>query len=73
MSSNNFQLKALLIAVDRISPTLKGVGKNIEIFKRQLRSTGVGRGAIPMAAGFTAALAIPAKAFVLVNFFRTQR
>jgi len=64
MSSKDFQLKALLIAVDRISPTLKGVGKNIEIFKRQLRSTGVGRGAIPLAAGFTAALAFPAKAFM---------
>ncbi|MDP3903440.1 MAG: phage tail tape measure protein, partial [Methylococcaceae bacterium] len=63
MSSNNFQLKAVLIAVDRISPALKGVGKNIEIFKRQLRSTGVGRGALPLAAGFTAALAVPAKAF----------
>jgi len=64
MSSNNFQLKAVLMAVDRISPALKGVGKNIEIFKRQLRSTGVGRGAIPLAAGFTAALAFPAKAFM---------
>ncbi|MDD5410911.1 MAG: phage tail tape measure protein [Methylobacter sp.] len=60
--AKDFQLKALLVAVDKISPTLKGITKNLNTFKRQLNT--IGKGAPVLASGFTAALAVPAKALM---------
>lgn len=56
-----FQLKALIIAVDKLSPTLRVMNRNLKVFHSQLMT--VGKGAPMFSAGFAAALAVPAKAF----------
>ncbi|MBF8802213.1 phage tail tape measure protein [Pseudomonas asiatica] len=41
--SDKFQLKALITGVDKLSPTLAGVRKNISTFRKNLESTGLGK------------------------------
>jgi len=40
--SDKFQLKALITGVDRLSPTLTGIRKNVATFRKQLNSSGLG-------------------------------
>ncbi|WP_421218748.1 phage tail tape measure protein [Aeromonas jandaei] len=57
--ADSFQLKALITGVDKLSPALKGIQKNIRSVQRQL--SGLADGAVPFAAGFAASLALPIK------------
>ncbi|MCO7594274.1 MULTISPECIES: phage tail tape measure protein [Pseudomonas] len=41
--ADKFQLKALITGVDKLSPTLRGVRKNIATFRKSLESTGLGK------------------------------
>ncbi|EPN6726336.1 phage tail tape measure protein [Pseudomonas putida] len=41
--ADKFQLKALITGVDKLSPTLAGVRKNISTFRKHLESTGLGK------------------------------
>ncbi|WP_446810293.1 phage tail tape measure protein [Methylomonas sp. 2BW1-5-20] len=60
--SKDFDLKAMISMVDRMSPTLKNITKNLNVFQRQLSA--VGKGAPMLSAGFVASMAAPAKAFM---------
>lgn len=40
--ADKFQLKALITGVDKLSPTLKGVQKNVAGFRKQLNKSGLG-------------------------------
>ncbi|WP_323938720.1 phage tail tape measure protein [Aeromonas hydrophila] len=44
--ANEFQLKALITGVDKLSPALKGIRKNIKSWQRDLKSAGEGAPAI---------------------------
>lgn len=59
--ASNFDLKAIITAVDKMSPTLKAMNKNLNVLKRNLKT--VGQGGPMLGAGFAAGLAIQAKAF----------
>lgn len=61
MSGNKFELKALILAVDKLSPTIKAMNKNLNVLKRHLKM--IGENGPLFGAGFVASLAIPAKAF----------
>lgn len=52
--ANEFQLKALITGVDKLSPALKGIRKNIKSWQRDLKSAGEGAPAI--GAGLAAAV-----------------
>ncbi|MGN5259111.1 phage tail tape measure protein [Aeromonas hydrophila] len=52
--ANEFQLKALITGVDKLSPALKGIRKNIKSWQRDLKSSGEGAPAI--GAGLAAAV-----------------
>lgn len=52
--ANEFQLKALITGVDKLSPALKGIRRNIKGWQRDLQSAGEGAPAI--AAGLAAAV-----------------
>lgn len=56
--ADSFQLKALITGVDKLSPALKGIQKNIRGFKRDLKTAGEGAPAIAagLAAGVGASL-----------------
>lgn len=56
--ADSFQLKALITGVDKLSPALKGIQKNIRGFKRDLKAAGEGAPAIAagLAAGVGASL-----------------
>jgi TP901 family phage tail tape measure protein len=41
--ADKFQLKALITGVDKLSPTLNGIRKNISVFKKNLDKTGLGK------------------------------
>lgn len=41
--ADKFQLKALISGVDRLTPTLAGIRKNVSSFRKQLNSTGLGK------------------------------
>lgn len=41
--ADNFQLKALITGVDKLSPTLAGIRKNVANFRKGLESTGLGK------------------------------
>lgn len=58
---SQFDLKAMIIAVDKLSPTLKVMNQNLNKFKRHLNM--IGKNGPLLGAGFAASLAIPAKAF----------
>jgi hypothetical protein len=60
--SGNFNLKAIISAVDKVSPVLRGISRNVRSFSRQFEQAG--RGAPAMAAGLGAAVLIPARAFM---------
>jgi hypothetical protein len=60
--AKNFDMKAVITAVDKLSPTLNRMNKNLAVFRRRLEHTGQGAGI--MAAGLAAALAIPARAYM---------
>ncbi|MGL5800464.1 MAG: phage tail tape measure protein, partial [Plesiomonas sp.] len=55
----SFQLKALITGVDKLSPSLTKIQKNIQKLRRNL--SGVADGALPFAAGVAVALAAPLK------------
>jgi hypothetical protein len=59
--SKEFDLKAVISMVDRMSPTLNKIAKNLNVFRRQLNT--VGQGAPMLSAGFLASLAVPTKLF----------
>jgi TP901 family phage tail tape measure protein len=40
--ADRFQLKALITGVDKLSPTLNGIRKNVSVFRKQLNSSGLG-------------------------------
>lgn len=46
--ANEFQLKALITGVDKLSPALKGIRKNIKGWERDLKSAGEGAPALGM-------------------------
>lgn len=70
MSSGNFSLKAIITAVDKLSPTLRNISRNTRAWSREFEKAG--RGAIPMAAGLGAAMLIPARAFMGAEDAATQ-
>lgn len=41
--ADKFQLKALITGVDKLSPTLSGIRKNVAGFRKQLESSGLGK------------------------------
>lgn len=41
--ADNFQLKALITGVDKLSPTLAGIQKNVASFRKGLEGTGLGK------------------------------
>lgn len=41
--ADKFQLKALITGVDKLSPTLAGIRKNVAGFRKQLEKTGLGK------------------------------
>lgn len=59
---SGFEFKALIIAVDKLSPTVKVMNKNLNVLRRQLEQ--VGKGGIAMGAGLSAGLAVATKAFM---------
>ena len=60
--AGTFNLRALITAVDRLSPVLRQQMRVMGTWRRTLEAAG--RGGMPMAVGLGAALAIPTKAFV---------
>ncbi|ATG89300.1 phage tail tape measure protein [Methylomonas koyamae] len=58
---SQFDLKAMIVAVDKLSPTLKVMNQNLNKFKRQLNM--IGKNGPLLGAGFAASLAVPANAF----------
>jgi hypothetical protein len=40
--ADKFQLKALITGVDKLSPTLAGIRKNVASFRKQLTSSSLG-------------------------------
>lgn len=40
--ADKFQLKALITGVDRLSPALNGIRKNVSVFRKQMNSSGLG-------------------------------
>lgn len=67
---SDFRLRAIISAVDRLSPVLSGQMRTMRQWQRQFSQ--LGRGAIPMAAGLAAALVLPAKAFAEAEDASTQ-
>jgi hypothetical protein len=63
--SRSFSLRAIISAVDRLSPVLRQQQRNIGAWQRQFGK--VGKGAIPMAVGLAGAMSLPAKAFMDVE------
>lgn len=57
----NFELKALITGIDRLSPTLSRMQRNIRSFRRA--AEGAGSGGLGLAAGLTAGLAITGRAY----------
>lgn len=60
--TGNYNLRAIISAVDNLSPVLRAQVRVLNTWKRQFES--VGKNALPMAAGFGAAMAIPTMAFM---------
>ena len=63
--ADKFELKALITAVDKLSPTLKAQLKTLNIWKRQFESAG--KGGFAMGAGLAAGMAVQVKAFADVE------
>ncbi len=61
MAQQQFQLKALITAIDKLSPALNQIKRNISSFRRSIKS--FGDGAVPMAVGLGAAVGLTSKAF----------
>lgn len=61
MSQQQFQLKALIVGVDKLSPALRQIQRNLSGFRRELNS--FGSGGLQMAAGIGAAVGLTSKAF----------
>lgn len=68
--AGNFNLRAIISAVDRLSPALRSMTRNVQGFRRQMRAASAG--AVPMGVGFAAALIGPAKAFADLESAGTQ-
>lgn len=63
--ADKFELKALITAVDKLSPTLKAQMKVLNSWKRQFESAG--KGGLAMGAGLAAGMAVQVKAFADVE------
>ena len=61
MSQQQFQLKALIVGIDKLSPALEKIKRNLTGFKRQLN--GFGKGGVQMGAGLAVGLGLASKAF----------
>lgn len=59
--AGEFELKALITGVDKLSPTLKGIQKNVKGWQKNLKASAEGAPAI--AAGLTAAAGVTLAAF----------
>lgn len=59
--AKDFNLKAIISAVDKVSPVLFRINKNLGTTRRQFEQ--LGKGAPALSAGLVAALAVPTKAF----------
>ncbi|WP_127958103.1 phage tail tape measure protein [Serratia microhaemolytica] len=59
--ADSFQLKALITGIDKLSPALSQMQKNMKKFRRNMEKNG--EGALPMAAGIAAGLTAGAVAF----------
>lgn len=68
--TDNFNLKAIITGVDRLSPTLRKISRNVNAFAKIFKRAG--EDAIPMAVGLGAALAVPARAFMAAEDAATQ-
>lgn len=66
----DLHLRAIITAVDKLSPVLVKQSRAIRGWSRQFEKAG--RGAIPMAAGLGAAMLIPARAFMQAEDAATQ-
>lgn len=66
----DFQLRAIITAVDKLSPVLRSMSRQTRAWSRGFERAG--RGAIPMAAGLGAAMLIPARAFMQAEDAATQ-
>jgi hypothetical protein len=60
--ASTFNLRAIISATDLLSPVLRGQMRNMRQWQRQFNQ--LGKGALPMAAGLAAAIAIPARSFM---------
>ncbi len=59
--SKSYQLKAVILGVDKLSPKLKELRAKLGSFQRDMR--GAGKGALPMAAGLGVGIGVIAKQF----------
>ena len=59
--SKSYQLKAVILGVDKLSPKLKELRGKLGSFQRDMR--GAGKGALPMAAGLGLGIGVIAKSF----------
>ena len=59
--ASNFNLRAIISATDRLSPVLRAQQRQLQSWRRSFADAG--KSAIPIAAGFSAALYAPAKTF----------
>lgn len=66
----DFNLRAIISAVDKLTPTLRQITQSTSRWRRQMNTAGAG--GIQMAAGLTAALALPARAFMEAEDASTQ-
>lgn len=61
MSQQQFQLKALIIGIDKLSPGLRQIQSNLRGFRRDLQNFGAG--GLQLAAGLGAGIGLTTKAF----------
>lgn len=66
----DYNLRAIITAVDKLSPVLKTQARHIRSWSRSFKQAG--SGAVPMAAGLGAAMLIPARAFMQAEDAATQ-
>lgn len=68
--ADNFQLKAIISAVDKITPVLKGVARSVKITHKALRDIGTAGGELMRKVGIPAALSFGAVAYGAINATR---
>lgn len=68
--ADNFQLKAIISAVDKITPVLKGVARSVKITHKALKDIGTAGGELMRKVGIPAALSFGAVAYGAINATR---